>query len=404
MTKVTVNHLPSCNPQASKSHHVGSPVNYFKNPWPSYKPISATEAFSTRFLSNNRNFVPIPESRKELVTVRKPDWGRNGEQNGQKLKATWIGHASWLIETSQKSASASTSEDKSLNDAGMSRGVRILLDPVFSERTSPVQWFGPKRYSPTPCSIPELADVDLCIISHSHFDHLDFNTIKELHAKHPNIHFVAGLGTASWFLGLGIGITEDNVTELDWWDSVNMDINGVGSVKLTCAPAQHAAQRSLTDRDKMLWASWVIEETVDDEKDGDTPRKLYFAGDTGYRHVPKPNPTPEEEAAEPHCPAFAEIGNLLGPFDLALLPIGLYTPRDFMSSVHCSPEDSLCIHQDIKSKKSIGMHYGTFRGGISAQYEDVRRPPRHWREVCDKAGLSWGEEVGLCDIGDTVTV
>jgi N-acyl-phosphatidylethanolamine-hydrolysing phospholipase D len=75
-----------------------------------------------------------------------------------------------------------------------------------------------------------------------------------------------------------------------------------------------------------------------------------------------------------------------------------------MSGVHCSPEDSICIHTDVKSKKSLGMHYGTIRGGLSAQYEDVREPPRRWKESCDRAGLKWGEEVILCDIGETVAV
>lgn len=104
------------------------------------------------------------------------------------------------------------------------------------------------------------------------------------------------------------------------------------------------------------------------------------------------------------CPAFKEIGEKHGPFDLALLPIGCYSPRPFMSPVHCSPDDSIEIHKDVRSKKSIGMHYGTIRGGLSAQYEDVREPPQLWKESCEKAGLKWGEEIGLCDLGETVAV
>ena len=90
---------------------------------------------------------------------------------------------------------------------------------------------------------------------------------------------------------------------------------------------------------------------------------------SGYRTVDVPNPTAEETASSPHCPAFATIGTLLGPFDLALLPVGLYSPRNIMSAVHCCPEDSVCVAKDVKAKKSIGMHYGTVRGGISGQYE-----------------------------------
>jgi N-acyl-phosphatidylethanolamine-hydrolysing phospholipase D len=106
----------------------------------------------------------------------------------------------------------------------------------------------------------------------------------------------------------------------------------------------------------------------------------------------------------PFCPAFSEIGKIFGPFDLALLPIGCCTPRAFMSSVHCTPEDSICIHKDIRSKKSIGMHYGTVRGGISGHFEDVRDPPKWWKAACEEAGLVWGQDIDLCDIGETVIV
>lgn len=95
---------------------------------------------------------------------------------------------------------------------------------------------------------------------------------------------------------------------------------------------------------------------------------------------------------------------MYGPFDLALLPIGCYLPRAFMSPVHCAPDDSVEIHKDVRSKKSIGMHYGTIRGGLSAQYEDVREPPQRWKECCEKAGLKWGEDIGVCDLGETVAV
>ena len=254
------------------------------------------------------------------------------------------------------------------------------------------------------------------IISHNHYDHLDLDTIKAVYLRQKGaIHFFCGLGNKQWFLSLGIGIKDEDVTELDWWDGVRMEVEGVGSICLTCTPSQHFSARTLLDRNKTLWCSWVIEE---EEEEGTSatansikvqaqsapPRKLYFAGDTGYRHVSMRNPTPEEEASFPACPAFADIGNVFGPFDLALLPIGLCTPRDFMSSIHCTPEDSIFVHKDLKSKKSIGMHYGTVRGGISAYYEDVRDPPERWKAAAEKAGLKWGEEIGLVDVGETILV
>jgi len=148
-----------------------------------------------------------------------------------------------------------------------------------------------------------------------------------------------------------------------------------------------------------LWCSWALEASG---------RKLYFGGDTGYQAKDTPAP----------CPIFVQIGDLLGPFDLALLPIGLCTPYSFMGNVHATPEQSLLIHKEIKAKLSIGMHYGTVRGGLSSQFEDVRDPPRRWRQAAEEEGLWRGggvegvgeivdtksSGVGLCDVGETVSV
>ncbi|MCJ1421445.1 hypothetical protein MMC32_007809 [Xylographa parallela] len=389
-------------------HHVGTPPTSFRNPWPSFEKHSLWEILKTRF-SSERNFVSVPP-RNELVAIRSPDWG-NGAQG---MKATWIGHATFLVETTA--------------DPGRSRGVRLLFDPLWSERTSPVSWFGPKRYTPTPCTLQEIPAVDLVVISHNHYDHLDADTIRQLHqAGQGHIHFLCALGNADWFHGMGID--RDEVTELDWWQSVRVDVTGVGSVNLTCTPSQHVSGRSGWDFGNTLWCSWVLEELRSSgpaaemkarhdapDQASDRPlsfdkttrlRTLFFAGDTGYRAVPSSNTTSDDSillSSLPHCPAFAEIGDRFGPFDLALLPIGLYSPRHLLSSVHCAPEDSICVHVDIKSKMSIGMHWGTVRGGLSAQFEDVRDPPRRWQEAAKKKGLLWGRDVGLLDIGETFVV
>jgi N-acyl-phosphatidylethanolamine-hydrolysing phospholipase D len=281
--------------------------------------------------------------------------------------------------------------------------------------------FGPKRYTPVPCTVADLPEIDVLIISHNHYDHLDFGTIQQLFAKQsggkkPKIF--CALGNKRWFLDAGIGIVESDVVELDWWKGARLDVEGIGKVELWCTPAQHTSARSGGDTNKALWCSWVVREVAHAEPTSinatkvTTPRSLYFAGDTAYRTVKTDNPTPEEEAAAPHCPAFTEIGSIFGPFDLALLPIGLFLPRHIMSPVHCSPEDSACVHRDIKAKRSIGMHYGTVRGGLSGQYEDVRVPPQRWKAACLKEGWKWrGEsqndnewEAGLCDVGETVVV
>lgn len=377
------------DPKSAKAHHVGNPpAGHFKNPWPSAaKSIGFGSAFSAKFGQDpEKNNVPIPQGphgarSEELVKVRRPDWATD---KLDRLRATWIGHASFLVETPAIS--------------GAGRGVRVLFDPVFSERTSPVGFMGPKRYTPTPCSIDELPEVDIVCISHNHYDHLDVHTVNELQRiRKDKLHFLAGLNTKQWFEAHVCPF--EQVTELDWWQACEVNIEGIGSVKLTCLPCQHASRRSYNDGDKALWCSWALEACG---------KKLYFAGDTAYQAVDAPSP----------CPAFIQIGEALGPFDMALLPIGLFKPQTFMGGVHSSPEQSLEIHKEIKSKLSLGMHYGTFRGGISQAYEDVREPPRRWREAAEKEGLWLGggvegqvepiathqEGVGLCDIGETVAV
>ncbi|KAI9714716.1 MAG: hypothetical protein M1820_000005 [Bogoriella megaspora] len=402
---ITVTPLPTNQPPSyTTDHHVGNPPTSFRNPWPSAGiENSLFKNFQTRF-GRDRNFVPVPNDRKELVQVRKPDWGAG--QDG--LKATWIGHASFLVETSVSMIVGEEREGDGEDGIRTKRGMRILLDPVFSERTSPSQWFGPKRYTPTPCKIDELPEVDLVVISHNHYDHLDDMTIREVYKRgQGKVRFLCGLGNRKCFEGMGVPTMD--VVELDWWDGVEIKVEGVGSVKIVCTPAQHFSGRSAFNMGTGLWCSWVIEEIngVSKTKSVDLGktsrgRRLYFSGDTGYRA--RPSPEPEDLSTLPHCPAFSEIGELYGPFDLALLPIGLYSPPSFMANIHCPPEDSVCIHKDIQSKKSIGMHWGTVRGGISGQYEDVREPPRRWKESCEKAGLKWGEDAGLCDIGETVVV
>ncbi|KIW09204.1 uncharacterized protein PV09_00132 [Verruconis gallopava] len=365
-------------------HHVNSPPTSFRNPWPSAKAASPSvmSLLATRFGWGNekKNYVPVPSTRDELVKIRTPNWGFDQQD---KLRATWFGHASFLAELPVAD--------------GAKRGLRILLDPVFATQMGPWARIGPKRFSPLPCALEDVPDVDLVLISHNHYDHLDVDAIRTLYARRTNaVHFLCGLNNKSWFVSCGI--PADQVTELDWWDEIEATVDGVGSAKIVCTPAQHTSARTPSDRNCTLWCSWVVQNISDGNR-----KNLFFAGDTGYRSITKEDLNTNEKSL-PRCPAFEEIGELYGPFDLALLPIGCFLPRTFMSLVHCAPEDAVCIHQDIKSKKSIGMHYGTIRGGISGQYEEVTLPPRRFEEKAREAGLKWGEEIGLCDIGETVAV
>lgn len=363
------------------AHHVGQPPTSFKNPWPSYQGTTLSTVFRTRF-GPGRNLVPVPADRLGLVEVRKPAF----DDLPQGLKATWIGHASFLIETTAPQDSK--------------RGIRILLDPVWSERVGPYGVVGPIRFTPPPCSIDELPEIDAICISHDHYDHLDSDTLKKLMVKqNGNLRFFCALGVKSVLTGLGVGIQAEQVSEMDWWDGLNLSVDNVGSADLICAPAQHRSGRTPWGFDGTLWCSWVIKEST-----GPSSKKLFFAGDTGYCHVDSNDQFSHEHAPHAPCPAFKQIGHLHGPFDLALLPIGCFKPRSILSGQHSSPEDSLTIHKDVQSKKSIGMHYGTFRGSLSASFEPVTEPVERWKKGAEDMGLRWDVDVGLCDIGGTVTV
>ncbi|KAM0804805.1 beta-lactamase superfamily domain-containing protein [Usnea florida] len=379
---IAITRVPRKAEASHPSHHVGSPPTSFSNPWPSFHKHSLLELLVTS--QRNRDFKPVP-SREHLVPVQKPDWGTG--KGG--LKATWIGHASFLVETS--------------TPEGAERGVRVLFDPVFSERTSPVTWAGPKRYNPTPCTIDELPDVDLVVISHDHYDHMDSDTLLKIYKRRKGaVHFLVALGNAARLRGFGIG--GEDVTELDWWEGVQVDVPLAGSITMTCTPSQHFSGRGILDHGTTLWCSWVIDagatRNLLGTNDSSTSEKVFFAGDTGYRYLPKE----AKESDMPSCPVFKEIGEAFGPFDLSLIPIGLFLPRHLMSSVHCSPEDALCLHKDLRSRRSIGMHYGTVRGGISQYFEEVTEPPRRFKEACEKDGSNWGEELGLLNIGETIVV
>ncbi len=197
-----------------------------------------------------------------------------------------------------------------------------LTDPVFSERASPVQWAGPARFHAPPISIAELPPIKGVILSHNHYDHLDYAAIRALAAKTE--HFLAPLGVGDTLVSWGVPAAK--VQQLDWWQSTS-----AGSLKLTATPAQHFSGRGLFDGNKTLWASWVIES-------GDL--RVFFSGDTGY------------------FKGFREIGDQFGPFDLTLMETGAYDPQ--WPDIHMHPRETLQAHIDLRGKVLLPIHNGTF--------------------------------------------
>lgn len=235
----------------------------------------------------------------------------------EKINATFINHATFLLQLP---------------------GVNVLTDPVFSERTSPYSFMGPKRVREPGIPFDVLPPIDVVVVSHNHYDHMDIEALKMIDAKfHPL--FLVPLGDEKHLLEAKI----QNVKALDWWEEMK-----VKDVRFIFAPSQHWSARQLWDKNECLWGSWMIDNGA---------QKVYFAGDTGYgKH-------------------FLDIKSRLGSPDLALLPIGAYKPRWFMQYYHMNPEEAVKAHMDLGADRSLAMHFGTFQltdEGVDEPVNDLK--------------------------------
>jgi N-acyl-phosphatidylethanolamine-hydrolysing phospholipase D len=246
--------------------------------------------------------------------------------NGTEATITWVGHATLLIQLD---------------------GVNVLTDPQWSDRASPLSFAGPKRVTPPGLRFEDLPPIHIVLISHDHFDHLDEATVERLAAVHRP-RFYVPLGLRAWFARLGI----TDVVELDWWDS-----RVERGLALTCVPAQHWTSRSFFELNGRLWSGWVV---------AGRGRRLFFAGDTGY-----------------YAPYFREVGARLGPFDLAAISIGAYAPAAIMHFTHTTPEESLRIFDDVRGRRFVAMHWGTF----DLAEEPLTEPPERLRAEARRLGL-----------------
>lgn len=215
-------------------------------------------------------------------------------------------------------------------------GVNLLTDPIWSDRASPVQWAGPRRAVPPGIRFEDLPKIDVVVISHSHYDHLDLPTLKRLQAAHDPMFYV-GLGESATLQDAGIS----KVTELDWWQAATLP-NGR---KLWGAPSVHWCGRGIGGRNRSLWLSYVVETAQG---------PVYFAGDTGYG------------------PQFKAARERFGPMRLALLPIGAYKPRWLTAYQHIDPAQAVQAHTELAAAASLAVHFGTFELSDEGQHEPVQ--------------------------------
>ncbi|MFL5062985.1 MAG: MBL fold metallo-hydrolase [Xanthobacteraceae bacterium] len=262
--------------------------------------------------------------------------------DGRALRMSFIGHASLLVQTA---------------------GLNILIDPVWSDRVSPIDFVGPKRVNAPGIAFDALPKIDVVLISHNHYDHLDMATLSRLVATHrPRI--ITPLGNDTVMRAQDPAIAAE---AYDWGDRVALG-NGV---EVTLAPMRHWSARGVLDRNKALWAAFIIA----------TPAgRIYHVADSGYGDGFR----------------FREASALYGPFRLAILPIGAYEPRWFMRNQHADPAEAVQIHLDLGAKRSIGMHWGTFQ----LTDEALDRPPLDLAEARRARGIA-DETFSVLAIGET---
>jgi N-acyl-phosphatidylethanolamine-hydrolysing phospholipase D len=297
-------HNPYFDP--SKSHHRsdGFNNNYTDN-WAEGQP-------SFWQWQRERWSNPPPPSKPERVPVVPADIAYL-KANKRDVSVTWIGHATALWQIN---------------------GMNILTDPHFTERASPVRFAGPKREVTLPITLEQLPRIDLVLISHNHYDHLDRPTVAALNrqAGGPPL-FVVPLGVDLWLKDEGITHTR----RMDWWERFELPAPG-GTVTVNFVPVQHWSSRTPWDQNATLWGGFVVQAQV-----AGAAFSMFFTGDTGYSKD------------------FADIGQRFGGFDFSQIAVGCYLPRWFMQTQHVDEEEAVQIHLDVNSRYSMGVHWGTFR-------------------------------------------
>jgi len=350
----------------------------FTNPWDTWEARGVALLLKWQMTETDKSGIPSDKELDETLPVEKTDKDKLENPSEDQIQATWIGHATVLVQM---------------------EGLNVLTDPVFADRCSPFSFMGPKRFRPPPFPLAELPRIDVVVISHNHYDHLSLPDVLKIGNKPL---WVVPLGIKSWMNHNGI----TNVVELDWWHEHKLEVGGK-QFTLTSVPAQHWSKRTMLDTNLSLWCGWVVA----------SPKlKFYFAGDTGY------------------CTVFEQIGKKCGPFDLAAIPvssffflpsffedlggflnvclfaclpffsflcwqIGAYEPGWFLKPQHVNPEEAVLVHRDVKAKKSLGIHWGTF----TLAFEHYLEPPQRLKAALQANGIP-EEDFFVTRHGETVVI
>lgn len=316
-----------------REHH--APDGGFQNVWPPFQ--------SGSFWKGMKWFLRHSFVKKENrpARVRPVTPGAMGSPPAG-VEFTWIGHAAVLVRTPKRS---------------------ILIDPMFGRRASPFSFAGPRREPALPLQITDLPPIDVVLLSHDHYDHLDAFSIEHLAAERDPL-FLVPLGVGRHLEKRGVR----HVVELDWWQYVAWE-----GVRYHCTPAKHFSGRGLNDGNQTLWAGWYMEPLEDEPT-------IFYAGDTGYG------------------PHLQEIRERLGRPDVALLPIGAYLPRWLMQPIHVNPEEALRAFRDLSAGHFLPVHWGTF----DLAEEPLHAPAETLRTLIREQELT--ERVHLLDIGETWTL
>jgi N-acyl-phosphatidylethanolamine-hydrolysing phospholipase D len=334
----------------------------FRNPWPTAARTNTAAALLRWLVVERLTHPRAVDPDPGIAFPRATPTYDTPRAAPDALTATWVGHSTFLLQLG---------------------GWNVLTDPVWSQRASPVAFAGPARYTPPGVAFDALPPIDLVVLSHDHYDHLDAPTVRRLAARFPAARWLAPLGVAAVLRAHGAR----DVTERDWWEDATLapagsppSATGAGPrapLVATCVPAQHFSGRGATNRDATLWGGWVLRAPAAGRR-----AAVYFAGDTGLH------------------PDFAAVGRRSGPLALALLPVGAYAPRWFMRPVHCDPDDALAAydavcagiataHPDVPAPAFGGSHFGTFRLTDEPTDEPPRRTRAAWAARGGAAHALW---------------